>query len=179
LVTLKYKSNPYELKNKPFISIFTPQCTARFNYAKYLVFELLLGYRVDVYNNLEAFEAIKTPKINYSAIKIANSFHIIPVELLFENTVKHFTPESKSVKGHKSLLFPTQKGDINFDPLAAAFYVVSRYEEYLSKCRDEHDRYPVSESILDKLGCLQIPIVQEWANQLKSILFDGQVLRLR
>ena len=147
------------------ISIYTERYSPRFFYAKYLVFELLLGLDVEVYDDLSSFEAISNPKINYSNLKIANSFHIIPVELLFDDTIKKFTPES--INGTKPLLFPTIDGEIDFDPLAAAFYLVSRYEEYNSDNKDEHDRYPATQSILDKLDCLQIPIVQEWANQLK------------
>jgi len=158
------------LNKRQFISIYTQRYTPRFHYAKYLVFELLLGLRVEEYNNLESFEAINTPKINYSTLKIANSFQIDPVQLLFDDTIKNFNLEIIAIKGQESQLFPTKGGDINFDPLAAAFYVVSRYEEYLPNNRDEHDRYPAEQSILYKMDCLQIPIVQEWVNQLKEKL---------
>lgn len=158
------------MKNKQLISIYSKRETPRFHYAKYLVLELLLGFRVRSYADLDAFEKLKTPKINYSRLKIANSFQIDPADLLFDDEINHCDVKSTSKRGSNPILFSTKKGDIDFDPLAAAFYVVTRYEEYLPNDRDAHDRYPASQSILDKLGCLQIPIVQEWANQLKAKL---------
>lgn len=49
--------------------------------------------------------------------------------------------------------FPTSKNCfLPFDVFAASFYLLSRYEEYLPHLKDEHGRYPASESLAFKNG---------------------------
>jgi hypothetical protein len=47
-----------------------------------------------------------------------------------------------------------QIGDLPFDPLAATFYLVSRYEEYLPFIPDEHGRFPAKQSFAFSNGFL-------------------------
>ena len=62
------------------------------------------------------------------------------------------------------LFFPTS-GDsfLPFDPFASAFYIVSRYEEYLSESTDEHERFTDSENILVRHNLHLKPIVDMMA----------------
>jgi len=50
-----------------------------------------------------------------------------------------------------------------FDPFAAAFYFLSRYEEYTNTDRDKHGRFLAENSALTKSGSLTIPVVDHWA----------------
>ncbi len=61
------------------------------------------------------------------------------------------------------MLFP-------FDPFAASFYLVSRYEEYLPHLRDYHDRYDTSESLAYQKNFLHKPLVNIYALMLKDLL---------
>lgn len=67
-------------------------------------------------------------------------------------------------------LYADAVGDIPFDIFSAIFFLLSRYEEYYSFTPDKHDRYPATESILYKMGCLQRPIVDEWVEALRDIM---------
>lgn len=157
------------MKKKQSIHIFASSSTPRLLYLNSLVFDLLLGLEPCLCKDLESFKALKSPKISYSEINIENSFHIYPASLLFQNDIRNFTP-SHSIKKGIPILFPSKKGDLDFDPLAASFYVTSRYEEYNPFPKDEHDRFPAKASIQDKLDCLHLPIVQIWASFLGNAL---------
>src|SRR5687767_8899205 len=57
---------------------------------------------------------------------------------------------------------------VPFDLLSAAFYLVSRYEEYQAEDSDRFGRFSATQSILYKLGVLDKPIVNTWAMKLKK-----------
>lgn len=63
-------------------------------------------------------------------------------------------------------------GDEKFDPLAAAFYLTSRYEEYLPHEPDAHERFSAISSCLHALDVLDRPIVNEWALWIKAELIN-------
>jgi len=56
------------------------------------------------------------------------------------------------------------------DIFAASFFMLSRWEEYVNKNRDSHDRFPAYESLAYKQGFLDRPIVNEYLEELKSML---------
>ena len=56
--------------------------------------------------------------------------------------------------------------DLPFDPFAASFYLISRYEEYLPCVKDQHDRYPATNSLAYQEGFLQQPVVDKWVIKL-------------
>jgi hypothetical protein len=67
--------------------------------------------------------------------------------------------------------FPTAKGSaLPFDILAASFYLLSRYEEYLPHKKDIHGRFPPHESLAYRNGFLRMPLVDLWARKLFGML---------
>jgi hypothetical protein len=58
--------------------------------------------------------------------------------------------------------------DIKYDLFAGAFYLLSRYEEYLPFKADKHDRYRAEDSIL--FDVVSRPIVDEWIEALRLFL---------
>jgi hypothetical protein len=56
-------------------------------------------------------------------------------------------------KGFKAF-FKTSDGIVPFDLFAAAFYLLSRYEEYLSQEKDQYGRFPAEASLAFKAGFL-------------------------
>ncbi len=59
---------------------------------------------------------------------------------------------------------------MKFDPFAASFYLVSRYEEYLPFKRDEYGRFQARESIAWQMGFLDKPIVNIWADNIAKLI---------
>ena len=56
------------------------------------------------------------------------------------------------------------------DVFASSFFMLTRWEEYVNKKRDEHDRFPGVESIACKNDFLNRPVVNEWAEMLWNML---------
>lgn len=55
-----------------------------------------------------------------------------------------------------------KKTYIGIDIFGSAFFMLTRYEEYVNRKRDAHDRFPVEESIAYKEGFLTRPIINEY-----------------
>ncbi len=70
------------------------------------------------------------------------------------------------------------EGALQLDPLAWAFYLLSRYEEYLAFAADKHGRFTADLSAAARGGFLHKPIVDEFAiqllRQLSACIGDGK-----
>lgn len=64
------------------------------------------------------------------------------------------------------------------DIFASAFFMLTRWEEYVNKTRDEHQRFPHFDSIAHKNGFLHRPVVNEYVEMLwamlKNLGFNGE-----
>jgi len=64
------------------------------------------------------------------------------------------------------------------DIFASSFFMLSRWEEYVNKSRDEHDRFPGNESIAYKNSFLHRPVVNEYVemlwNFLRKLAYPGE-----
>lgn len=56
------------------------------------------------------------------------------------------------------------------DIFASSFFMLTRWEEYVNKNRDSHNRFPATESLAHKQGFLDRPIVNEYVEELKKML---------
>jgi hypothetical protein len=69
--------------------------------------------------------------------------------------------------------FPaSEKSALPFDIFSAAFYLLSRYEEYLPHVKDELGRFPATESLAFKEKFLRQPVVDIWAHNFKKVLLQ-------
>jgi len=108
-------------------------------------------------------------KLNYSPQAFTgNIFTIIPVGLLFENTVQTQAVQCFEANGLKA--FFATAGSFPFDILAASFYLLSRYEEYLPHEKDEYGRYAHINSLAFREGFLHQPLVNCWLQVFKQKL---------
>lgn len=139
--------------------IFAPVITPRVEYSFGLIFQNILGVDLIFSSNQEEFKQSVLPKINYSPVNLSSGLFLKANPILFEANIKSKEIEIVEFR-QMSLFFPTS-GDsfLPFDPFAMAFYLVTRYEEYLNENTDEHDRFADSENILVRLGLHQKPIV--------------------
>ena len=113
----------------------------------------------------------KSPVINYSAENITGALKINPCTLLYETGVSEHEIIFDEWKGLPVFFLNGKGSDIPFDIFAASFFLVSRYEEYLSYIPDEHGRFPASKSLSARNGFLNIPVVDLWVKELtKEIL---------
>lgn len=146
------------------IFIYTPQLSPRIKYIFKLIFADLLCTEVIFSVDVDELAAFEGPKINYSADESLSGLFFAAEGLLTEKDI-----ESRDIgvvnEGDEMGLFPVynEHSALNFDPFAAAFYLVTRYEEYLPYVRDEYGRFQARESIAWQYGFLDKPMVNIWA----------------
>lgn len=110
----------------------------------------------------EAFKNHTGPKVNYSDSKIAaDEFYIQNHNLLFEHDIKNQSIDCFTVNNNKAF-FKTVTSDFAFDILAASFYLISRYEEYLPHEKDMYGRYDCERSLAYREGFLNLPLINIW-----------------
>jgi hypothetical protein len=108
-------------------------------------------------------------KINYSFQPILNGeIRIHPHALLFESTIHPVKVECFSLRGRPA--FFRAEGSTGFDLLAALFYLVSRYEEYLPHSKDLYGRYAHTGSLAFREGFLSQPLADLWLEDFRTLL---------
>jgi hypothetical protein len=73
----------------------------------------------------------------------------------------------------KSQIISGNGEKMSFDVFSSSFYLVSRYEEYLSYEPDDHNRYTAGFSCLSQHDLLMEPLVNQWAFYIKNELSKG------
>jgi len=75
-----------------------------------------------------------------------------------------------SLAGYKA--FFRAEGDMGFDLLAAIFFLLSRYEEYLPYQKDSYGRYAHQNSVAFKNDFLHLPLVNIWLEDFRYLLAE-------
>lgn len=150
------------------LTIYTPHITNRLTYICDFIFENLLGCHfqfVDSQDDAQIVYAENQPS--------KNQFWIPATDLLFQTDVKNFKVEIGKWNDLPTL-FPIQndcaENNLPFDLFAASFYLLSRYEEYQIKTKDQYGRFPANESVAYKNHFLEIPLIDCWTKRLKEKL---------
>jgi len=150
------------------ILVYTETISSRFLYILDFTGSQL-GIKFIASDNEDQFRNFPGPTIDYSHKALrTDSFIVQPSALLFENGIRRQKIECFTVSGYKA--FYKAGGDHPFDILAASFYLLSRYEEYLSHETDEYGRYDHKSSLAFREGFLQIPLVNTWLLEFESSL---------
>jgi len=134
------------------IQIFIPN--NNINERKYIInviFKEFLGldYNISIYNNSDYKIILRNG--NFLIIE-DNFFNKYPNDLeylKFENIPKNIE---------------------DLDIFATSFFMLTRWEEYVNKIRDQHNRFPAYESLAYKNNFLDRPIVNEHLEDLKNNL---------
>lgn len=152
------------------ILFYSDEITPRIEYIGKLIFSNILQTEIAFTQNSNEFRKSELPKINYSHEKFDDEFYIKPHKLIFQKALIKPTINTVWYEGQKYFCESSKDSDLPFDPFAASFYLVSRFEEYVDKTRDKLGRYPCQSSILSKYNLLQKPIVNIWAKLLADLL---------
>jgi hypothetical protein len=124
---------------------------------------------IRITNDRGEYMSHRGPKINYTPNEITPyEFHICPVPLLFEDSVREQHINCFEINYQKA--FFETNGTLPFDVFAASFYLLSRYEEYLPHKRDEYGRFAHTESLAFREGFLDQPLVNIWVQELRTAL---------
>ena len=142
--------------------IYSHTISSRLQYICKFIFHEQLGMGFSLTIDSESFKNHEGPKINYSDLEVeGNVFNLKNHSLLFERTIKMQAVECFETNGYKAF-FKTSNSHFSFDIFAAAFYLLSRYEEYLPHEKDMYGRYAHENSLAFKEGFLHQPLINTW-----------------
>ncbi len=151
------------------ILIFSEISSSRLAYTCRQVFDRQLGIKAFITIDYEEFKAWQGAKILYTEHADDEVLHIAPAALLFENTINRQPISTCMYKGLQ-VPFATGSTHFPFDPFAAIFYLISRYEEYLPFKKNKYGQFPAVDSLACQLGFLEQPVADIWINDLKEKL---------
>lgn len=151
--------------------VHTPKLTNRLGYTLNVLLKRVLHAEFSITTDEEYFLSYGDAKFCYGPRRLGDSIHIKSAKLLFETSIDEQEPRPFQLEG-QWMLFPVYGHDLElpFDPLAATFYMVSRYEEYLPHREDEHGRYVSSEQLAVAAGFNDEPVVDQWAQILQRMI---------
>lgn len=152
------------------LTIYSENITSRLEYILQFIFNDLLGTEYELTSDKFKFIRLKSPKISYAKQKTGDELLIVPCGLLFEEDIRWQHIKISEWLGLKVFFKTSEEAEIPFDIFSAAFFLVTRYEEYLSHHKDKLSRFEASESAAFKYGFLEEPLIDQWAYQLKKIL---------
>jgi hypothetical protein len=128
-----------------------------------------------------AFISYAGVKLNYSSERFSeNEFFIKSHGLLFETGIHEQGINCFDFSGRPA--FFQTSGDFAFDIFAATFFLVSRYEEYLSFKPDPYGRFPAKASLAFKENFLDFPLINYWLEDFKTALrkkFSELIFRMK
>ncbi len=151
--------------------IYSHSITPRVRYIFNVLLADMLGLKVEFTSNKEEFVASVKPKLSYSHTKLDNEIHFRAVGLLHKTGVKDQNIRvAENEHGKFFYAHNSQDAALNFDVFAAAFYLLTRYEECLPHLRDQYNRFEATESLGYKNGFLTEPVVDQWVLRIKGIL---------
>ncbi|NML20346.1 hypothetical protein HHL16_05650 [Pseudoflavitalea sp. G-6-1-2] len=149
--------------------LYTHTVTPRLEYIVDFIGRELFDEPIEVTSSRAGYNASTQPRINYSAQAFSeNEFFIKHTDLLFEKGITSQNIQCFEVNGNKA--FFETSGDFPFDIFAAAFYLLSRYEEYHPHEKDMYGRYAHTNSLAFREGFLHLPLVNIWLDDFRKAL---------
>lgn len=153
------------------ILVYTHKVTNRLSYTFQTVFEQILKIPVSFTDDINFYLSCKTTKLSYTTKAIDDGLYFPSASLLFEEDIKsQNTAAIPQADGTVGLFETPTNKYFNFDVFATVFYLISRYEEYLPHQKDKYGRFLATESFAFKNNCLELPIVNIWAEKLLNLL---------
>lgn len=150
---------------RPLILIYASDLSARLHYILAYLFEDVCGFSFQLTNDKDHFQHSSGIKICYLDANISSdALHIKPNGLLFEDAIYELNIDVS--KWEDLPVFFNSNGDIPFDLFSAAFFLATRYEEYLPHTKDEYGRYDHQCSIAYKYQFLHLPLIELWVQKL-------------
>jgi hypothetical protein len=154
------------------ILVYSNTITPRIEYIFKWCFEYFFSSQVFFTSSIKEFTSKEDvdQRINYSDENLDDCITFRPAGLLFEEEIKKQKIDL-SLYNNLPVLFPCpQGGELPFDPFSAAFYLISRYEEYLPYTTDKHGRFEAHNSFLNQTPYISIPIADHYILMIEKII---------
>jgi hypothetical protein len=150
------------------LRIFSTEDSPRLRYIAGVILGDLFGLPWELVDDRRKLG--KHPVINYSGDNIPGSFRVNPFSLLFEKGLRDHEIIISEWK-NLPVFFQTDQGsDLPFDIFSAAFYLLTRYEEYDNKIAGTGGSPDPTLSLAGRHGFLQKPIIELWTREFARAL---------
>lgn len=151
--------------------IFVNKVTSRVRYTFHIIFNEVLGVPFELTGDQEVFLTYEGPKFSYGKNPLGSELFFGSAGLLFERGIEGQELSFLDREGGVAF-YPTfsKSSALPFDPFAASFYLLSRYEEYLPYVKDQFDRFDALTSISYQKGFLKKPVVNIWAMEVEDLI---------
>lgn len=146
--------------------IYVTHITPRTQYVFDLFFNNIFQLQYTVTADKAQFLEYKGPRISYTDNALGDELFFKSTPLLFETGIRYFELsgiDAREEEIHLKGFFATANSTLPFDAFASAFYLVSRYEEYLGDEVDHHGRFHAHNSVAYQQFFLLEPMVDLYA----------------
>lgn len=154
------------------ILIFAPVLTSRLQYIFRFMLEDIAGADISFTSDKEEFIQYGGAKFSYNHSPVAKELFFVPSGLLTERGITEKQIISVTSGGTTGLFPVRATGALPFDAFSAAFYLVTRYEEYLPHKKDIHKRFEAAQSYLVKEELIEKPLVDQWAYLIRDLIAE-------
>ncbi len=143
--------------------IYTPKLNTRIEFAAEVCFKHVFKLDYRITQDINEFEKTSEPCFWYAAYKVSEKPGIICDSMMIDTKLLINSP-GRTIISDTMVLFPTETVKLpKFDLFAASLWHVTRMEEYNYFMNEKIKRFPSELSIARKIGILQKPIVNIWA----------------
>lgn len=150
-------------------TIYSPFTGNRIEYIVRHIFNGMMGADYTLTRDLNEYSRASGPCINYSPVNANKGIWIHPHPLLSQEGISGPEIQMGDWDGLPCFFLQVQ-GDIPFDLFAAAFYLLTGYEEYNNPNQDKFGRFIGENSLAYRENFLQIPLVDRWVFRLRDLL---------
>lgn len=151
------------------ILIYTAVVKPRIRYIFSHFFESRMGEEVVFTSDLSTFIAHGGAKMSYGDAPLGNEFFIAAHGLLTAQGINAVEPRVFDWDGLPAFFATQENSFLPFDFFAAAFYLISRFEEYQPFAADDLGRFASDQSLAHKHNFLDIPLVDLWFERFLSV----------
>lgn len=152
------------------ILIYTHKITNRNRYVFRLFFREHLGLNIRITDNADEIRSAQGPKLSYTNHQLGDELFFLARNLTFETGIREQNISVFEWEGNKVFFATGKSSALPFDPFACAFYMVSRYEEYLPHIRDRLDRFDAHSSLAWEHKFLETPVVNHWIKMVGAVV---------
>ncbi|RYE38106.1 MAG: hypothetical protein EOP48_27605, partial [Sphingobacteriales bacterium] len=139
--------------------IYTPKLTPRIRYIFDVIFKDILKIQPLYTSEEKELLAYEGARLCYGPQAIDNIPYFKSTSILLGNRIQEIDIDTIPFGGY-TVPFPVTGSALPFDPFAAAFYFITRYEEYLHNA-EKHGHFTSARSLQKKLNCLEHPVIDE------------------
>lgn len=150
--------------------VYTHKITPRLRYTFKHICTAILGIPVKFTTAVDEFIVHDSLKLSYTSKPLGKEIHIKSQDVLFEQGISDMEINVQPWLDTKCFFVTGTKSALPYDIFAAAFILLSRYEEFLPHVKDAEGRFPASESLGFQEDFLTEPVVDIWAYHFKDLL---------